>query len=164
MDNFEEIFNSLNRNSKKAINAYRNGRQFMVTGNAGRLGIMINERLYPTIIASIVNEVFACELFLKSMIMIKFGKEAGKKHKLLELYEQLDDKEIKECLPQYNFDDELQKINDAFTVCRYSYEYESLQVYMGFIFDLCDVLEKNNKKRILKAYKLDMEKSFIWFV
>lgn len=75
------------------------------------------------------------------MIMIKYGRGQEKKHKLLELYKQLDD-EIKKAFFKYDFDDELQKINDAFTNWRYCYEYDSIQVYSGFVFDLCETLEK----------------------
>lgn len=49
MESFEEIYNRLDINSKKTINAYRSDRQFMVTGiNTAMVGVIINKRLYPT--------------------------------------------------------------------------------------------------------------------
>ena len=61
MNNLEQEYNKLNDVSKMAVNAYRSGRQFMMTGiNTSGFGIVIHNRLYPTIIAAVVNEVFAC--------------------------------------------------------------------------------------------------------
>ena len=162
MDNFEQEYNKLNAVFKMAINAYRSGRQFMMTGiQTSGAGIVIHNRLYPTIIASVVNEVFACELFLKSMIMIKTGERTIKKHKLLELYDLLDIEKIEESLLKYNFREELQKISDSFVTWRYCYEYDRIVINRGFVFELCNVLEKENKKIIFKEYNLNMDQSFI---
>lgn len=160
MENFEEIFSKLDSNSKNAINAYRSGRQFMVTGiNTSR--VVMLDRLYPTIISSIVNEIFACELFFKSMLMIKTNTKAIKEHKLLELYNLLGNEAIKNSMSKYNFINELEKISDSFIIWRYCYEYGSLTINRGFVFDLCSTLEKLNKKIILSKYNLDMNQSFL---
>ena len=163
MDNFEQKYNNLNDVSKMAINAYRSGRQFMMTGiQTSGAGIVIHNRLYPTIIASVVNEVFACELFLKSMIMIKTGEKSIKKHELLELYDLLDIETIeKSLLKKYDFKEELQKISDSFVTWRYCYECDTIVINRGFVFELCNDLEKENKKIILNEYSLDMDQSFI---
>ena len=95
-----------------------------------------------------VNSAFACEVFLKGLLL-SYGKPAGKKHKLKELYEALpeDAKEwIKEnTLIHYGgnwtdtFDFEpLEKISDAFVEWRYSYEYVpdktcSMKINIGFL-------------------------------
>lgn len=162
MKDFKEKYNALDNVSKSAINAYRSGRQFMVTGiNTAGIGIMINKRLYPTIIASIVNEVFACELFFKSMIIIKTGKKKIEGHKLFELFNLLDNKKIEDKLLDYNFIEELQKISNAFVDWRYCYEYNTMTINRGFVFDLCKVLEIESKILILKEYNLNMDQSFI---
>lgn len=163
MDNFEQEYNKLNEVSKMAVNAYRSGRQFMMTGiHTSGAAIVVNSRLYPTIIASVVNEVFACELFLKSMIMIKTGEKSIKKHKLLELYDLLNIETIeKSLLKKYDFKEELQKISDSFVTWRYCYEYDTIVINRGFVFELCNVSEKDNKKIILKEYSLEMDQSFI---
>ena len=162
MKNFEENFNKLNLNSKNAVNAYRSGRQFMVTGiNTFFPGIRINNRLYPTIISSIVNEIFACELFLKSMLMIKNGNNTTKKHKLLDLYDSLDNEDIEKYLLKYEFRKELEKISNSFVMWRYCYEYDSIIINSEFVFDFCSTLEKINREKIFEEYNLDMEKSFI---
>ena len=162
MNNFEQEYNKLNDVSKMAVNAYRSGRQFMMTGiRTSGAGIVINNRLYSTIIASVVNEVFACELFLKSMIMIKTGEKSIKKHKLLELYDLLGIETIEKSLSKYDFRDELQKISCSFITWRYCYEYGTIVINRGFVFELCNVLENENKKIIFKEYNLNMDQSFI---
>ena len=68
MQNFETTFNNLNEIDKKCINAYRSAREFK---NIGTQPVVINNnRMYPVIIASIVNNALACELFLKSIIIM----------------------------------------------------------------------------------------------
>lgn len=162
MNNLEQEYNKLNDVSKMAVNAYRSGRQFMMTGiNTSGFGIVIHNRLYPTIIAAVVNEVFACELFLKSMIMIRTGKKSIKKHKLLELYDLLGIEAIEKSLLKYDIREELKKISDSFVTWRYCYEYDTIVINRGFVFELCNVLEKENKKIILNEYNLDMDQSFI---
>ena len=162
MDNFEQEYNKLNEVSKMAVNAYRSGRQYMMTGiHTSGAGIVVNSRLYPTIIASVVNEVFACELFFKSMIMIKTGSKSIKKHELLELYDLLGIETIKNSLLKYDFREELQKISDSFVTWRYCYEYGTIAINRGFVFELCNILEKENKKIIFKEYNLNMDQSFI---
>ncbi len=161
MNEFEEKYNNLDNIYKKAINAYRSAREFMMSGINNSVCVMVNGRIYPTVISSIVNEIFACELFFKSMIMIKTGKLPDNQHKFVELYKRLDDKEIKKQLPSFDLDEELKKINTSFKVWRYCFQYDSLEINSGFIFALCKVLEESNRKLILKKFKLDMEKSFI---
>lgn len=160
MDDFQREYNKLNFISKRAINAYRSGRQFMVTGINTSFGVTL-DRLYPTIISSLVNEIFACELFLKSLYMIKHQKEMNKIHKLFDLYEAIEDNEIKNKMTNYDFIDELKKINSSFITWRYCYEYNSLIINRKFVFDFCKILEEKNREVIFEKYNIDMTKSFI---
>ena len=70
MQNFETTFNNLNEIEFK---------------NIGTQPVVINNnRMYPVIIASIVNNALACELFLKSIIIMN-TKEIPKGHSIKKL-------------------------------------------------------------------------------
>ncbi len=160
MDSFDEKYNKLDLEYRSAVNAYRSGRQFMMTGINTSSAVMV-DRLYPTIISSIVNEIFACELFLKSMLIIKTKHKIIKGHKLLELYNLLCDETIEKNMSKYDFVNELEKISNSFVEWRYCYEYDSMTINRGFVFDLCATLEKENRNIILEKFDLDMNQSFI---
>jgi hypothetical protein len=157
--NFEQEYEKLNAISKKSINAFRNGREFKYLGSNPL--VKINNKLHPTIIASISNTAFACELFLKSIIMINTKKEV-KGHLIDELVEKagVSDK-LKNNLLEYDIDKELNEIDNAFTVWRYSYEYDSLKINSKFLFQLCDELENINKNIIQEQFNINMDDSFI---
>lgn len=95
-----------------------------------------------------VNSAFACEVFLKSLLL-SYGVPARKKHRLKELYETLPE-DVKEWIKYYTLIhcgggwkdalgfDQLEKISDAFVKWRYSYEYVpdktcSMQINIGFL-------------------------------
>ncbi len=159
MNDFESIFNNLSSIDKKAINAYRSGREFKSL--SAYPIVNIDNRMYPTIIASICNKVFACELFLKSIIIIN-KKSLQKGHKISNLIRESGIKEIleKEFI-KYNLENEITKIDDAFQVWRYSYEYDQLTINNGFLNDLCQLLEKICRQKIQEIYNLNMIESFI---
>ena len=160
MVDFAEIFNNLDSTCQKAINAYRSGREFQMMGGSIMDIRNIIGHKHPTIVASIVNEVFACELYLKTILMIQNHKLVSG-HELVDLYSKIHNDRIKEKMDNYNFDEELAKINDAFKEWRYCYESEQLCINSGFLYNLCDVLEEESRILILNKYNLDMNKSFL---
>lgn len=160
MNDFEKNFNRLDSISKMAINAYRSGREFQILGNNIMDFRNIIGHKHPTIVASVVNEIFACELYFKSILMIQ-KHEIVKGHELVSLYNQIQNINIKAKMINYNFDEELNKINDSFEKWRYCYESKQLIIYTGFLYDLCKVLEEESRILIYNEYNLDMNKSFI---
>lgn len=156
MSYFEKKYAELDDISKMAINAYRSARQFKSVGDK-TFNIFSNP---PTIIAAIVNEIFACELFFKSLIMIK-NKNTVRGHLLNELYDLLDESDIKSRLANYNVEEEIEKISNSFQNWRYSYEQDELMINKNFVYDLCKILEIINKEKILNSYGLDMNQSFL---
>ena len=81
-------------------------------------------------------------------------------HELIDLYNKNNNDRIKEKMGNYNFDEELAKINDAFREWRYCYEYDQLCINSRFLYDLCKTLEEESRITILSKCNLDMNKSF----
>lgn len=159
MDDFETIFNNLDDIDKKSINAYRSAREFK--NMATQPLVYINGRYYPTIIASIVNGVFSCELFLKSIIILN-DKKIPKGHSLKNLLGNTNILlEVKNRLFEYRFEEELKKIDSAFVEWRYCYEKDTLILNSKFLNDFCNVLEEITRNKILNIYHLNMLDSFI---
>ena len=159
MENFEMIFNNLEDIDKKSVNAYRSARQFKSI--AINQIVFIEGRAYPTIIACITNKALACELFLKSIIIMN-TKQLPNGHRIKDLVKEADIfEELKLMLNKYNLEDEINKISNAFIEWRYIYEINEATIFSGFLNDLCDTLEKVTRERILKIYNLDMLKSFL---
>lgn len=157
--NFEQEYEKLDAISKQSINAYRNGREFKNLGSNPL--VIINNKFHPTIIAAISNTAFACELFLKSIIMINTKKEI-KGHLIDELVKKAELSDIlTNNLSEYNISKELSEIDNAFTIWRYSYEYGSLKINSKFLFQLCDELENINKNIIQEQFNINMDDSFI---
>lgn len=159
MQSFETTFNNLNEIDKKCINAYRSAREFK---NIGRQpAVMINSRIYPVIIASIVNNALACELFLKSIIIMNI-KEIPKGHSIKKLIMEANiSTELKYRLNNYNFDVEIEGVDNAFIEWRYTYERNEMIINNGFLSSLCSVLEEMSRNKILEKYNLNMLESFI---
>jgi hypothetical protein len=155
MKRMKKEFNTLNANEKKAINAYISGREFMTIAKSTIALEEISGKVYPTIVASIVNKALACELFLKSLYIIKYNKCVNG-HDLFNLYSKLGNKIIEKKLPNYNFIAELKKVRNSFVDWRYSYECDNLIVNMKFLTELCSVLEKINRSNISKQYNIDL--------
>ena len=159
MNNFEIIYNNLNKLEKKSINAYRSGLEFK--NLSIQKVVYVNNSFKPTIIASITNKVFACELFLKSMLMIN-GIENNKDHLLFNLIKKLNiSDELEISLKEYNFIDEILKINNAFQDWRYIYEKDETIINCGFLESLCDELESKCRDKIKRTFNLNMKESFI---
>lgn len=159
MQNFETTFNNLNEIDKKCINAYRSAREFK---NIGTQPVVItNNRMYPVIIASIVNNALACELFLKSMIIMN-TKEIPKGHSIKKLIIEANiSAELKYKLNNYNFDVEIEGVDRAFIEWRYTYERNEMIINNGFLNSFCNALEEISRNKILKKYNLNMLESFI---
>lgn len=159
MKKFEIIFNNLNDIEKKSINAYRNARQFK--NIAEKQLVILNDKIVQVIIASITNKVFACELFLKSIIIIDTG-ELIRGHYIQYLIEQSGIKEeLKNRLHAYDFDNEIININNSFEEWRYVYERDESMINLGFLNCLCNELEELNRQKILDKYNLNMLESFL---
>ncbi len=159
MENFETIFNRLNEIDKKCINAYRSAREFKNIGTQQL--IIIDNRLAPVIIASIVNIVLACELFLKSLIIMD-TKKIPKGHSIKKLIIQSNIlTELKQKLDNYDLDLEINGIDNAFVEWRYTYERDTMIINNGFLNNFCVVLEKISRKKILENYNLNMLDSFL---
>lgn len=159
MNDFERIFNDLKIIDKKAINAYRSGREFKSLSAYSIVNI--DNRLYPTIIASLCNKIFACELFIKSIIMIN-KKQLQRGHKISSLIQKSGiSKILEKSFIKYNLENEISQIDNAFQVWRYSYEYDQLTINSGFLNDLCQLLEQICRQKIQEVYNLNMLESFI---
>ena len=159
MENFETIFNRVNEIDKKCINAYRSAREFKNIGTQQL--IIIDNRLAPVIIASIVNTVLACELFLKSLIIMD-TKKIPKGHSIKKLIIQSNIlTELKQKLDNYDLDLEINGIDNAFVEWRYTYERDTMIINNGFLNNFCVVLEEISRKKILENYNLNMLDSFL---
>ncbi len=159
VNDFASIFKNLSDINKTAINAYRSGREFKNLSN--NPFVLIDKRVCPTILASICNKLFACELFLKSIIIIN-KNFLQKGHKISYLIKESGIEEILEKeLVKYNLKNEIAKIDNAFQIWQYSYEYDNLTINSGFLNDLCQSLEKICRQEIQKNYQLNMLDSFI---
>ena len=96
-----------------------------------------NNRMYPVIIASIVNNALACELFLKSIIIMS-TKEIPKGHSIRKLIIEANIADgLKYRLNNYNFDIEIEGVDSAFIEWRYTYERNEMIMNNGFLNDLC---------------------------
>lgn len=159
MDDFETIFNNLDSIDKKSINAYRSAREFK--NMATQPLVYIDGRYFPTIIASMVNALFSCELFLKALLILR-DKKIPRGHSLKKLLNKANLlMDVKKKLINYDFEEELDKIDNSFAEWRYCYEKDTLTANCGFINDFCNVLEEIARKKIFDVYHLDMLESFI---
>lgn len=123
--------------------------------------VSINNRIYPTIIAAITNKIFACEIFIKVILMMELN-EFTKGHTISQLLNKTKVKEdLKKKLIKYNFEEEILKIDSAFQDWRYSYEHDQLVINTAFVNDLCSLLEEKCRTQIYEVYKLNMLESFI---
>ncbi len=159
MNSFEETFENLENIDKKCINAYRSAREFK--NMATQIIVCVNGKPAPVIIASIVNKAFACEVFLKSIIIMN-TKKITNEHSLIKLVKKSNScLEIRKKLNNYDFNEELEKINNAFVEWRYTYERDKMIINNGFLNDFCNTLEEISRIKILEEYKLNMLESFI---
>ena len=94
-----------------------------------------------------VNAAFACELYIKALI-IYHDKKSVKGHNLTDLFNEMDEEiqnKVKEKFPYGNiaksdFDLNLCEVSKAFEVSRYGYEYKEMACNMLFILELMGTL------------------------
>ena len=112
------------------------------------LDIGVVQRLMVPVI---VNASFACELFLKS-ILIGNGLPPHK-HELNILFDRLpkDTQDIiVNSVPEYDFGEEVEKISCAFTEWRYIYEIEFHSINIDFLFKLAYALRNTARLELEK--------------
>lgn len=111
---------------------------------------------YLSVLAT--NLSFACELYLKSILMNE-KQEIISGHKLLELYKQLKDDTKKELEMEFNKNKGMQNLmevisncNDTFVESRYLYENKkSIKIY------ITDLINLVNSLRIICKNKLNLD-------
>lgn len=97
---------------------------------------------------TIVNFVFALELYLKCLLTIQ-GKEFKKNHQLSEFFKVLEESSRKEITDRLGYKDEelflakIEEIDKALIEWRYIYEHDNKQIDIEFVKSFC---------RITKAY------------
>ena len=118
----------------------------------------------------IVNKSFACEVYLKLILMennISFNDLKGpNRHKLWELYSKCKDLldsdfEKKMNLKGFrNIDKKIQDLSEAFMDWRYIYEKNEMVASLDFLFldELCTYLDEKAKLLIMNNYNYDVNK------
>lgn len=103
-----------------------------------------------------VNVCFACELFLKSLLLAEQYdfykmKKPEKRHNLYDLFSHLSD-DAKEYIKSYEymkqfgrFDTELKQIGNGFEVIRYMPECRGMMVHVNFLFNFLCTLANVSK-------------------
>ena len=108
-----------------------------------------NEVIRQRVVPEAVNLAFSCEIFLKTLLFFNDVKYK-RKHKLEDLFNELPQKyktEIENrCLLEYGALHDsfgfslLSNISDAFEKWRYCYEYNNLQLRIGFLYIFANAL------------------------
>ena len=114
--------------------------------------------LYPTV----VNASLACELFLKSLVMLQ-DREQEKTtyievHSLKYLYDCLNietKEKIKALAGIYGFDSFIEEAKLAFEEWRYAYEHKKLYISIYDILRLADALQSILNERLGKIDEVD---------
>lgn len=129
-------------------------------------------RIYPFI----VNKSFACEVYLKLILVeLDFNFKTLKHyelHSILKLYENTDDIFKRVFVKTFNnkygeqankefLEKKITNISDIFSKWRYIYEKinEENIVNSGFLNSFCDFLDRYVQKLILFKYKYDVDKN-----
>lgn len=129
-------------------------------------------RIYPFI----VNKSFACEVYLKLILVeLDFNFKTLKHyelHSILKLYENTDDIFKRVFVKTFNnkygeqankefLEKEITNISDVFSKWRYIYEKINQEniVNSGFLNSFCDFLDRYVQKLILFKYKYDVDKN-----
>ena len=103
----------------------------------------------------IMNAMFSCELFSKSIIYSYDSISKEKKHTLYDLYKKFPDKiktDIKDKFQnEIRFEQFLQEINDLFVIWRYRYEYQNMDTHYSFILEYMNIL-KNITDNLFAQY------------
>ncbi|MCR1909470.1 hypothetical protein [Flavonifractor plautii] len=96
-------------------------------------------------VPEIVNRAFACELFMKCIVLIQETEQPAHTHNLKELFNLLlpnIQSEIRANLSSLceDFDLRLAEISDLFEECRYVFEYRSMSLNLPFLRKLTHLL------------------------
>ena len=101
-------------------------------------------------IPGIVNCAFACELYLKSLLMVHGYQSRG--HSIESLFRKLPDEIISQIIKEiegYKFENCLSNISNTFVDWRYSYEKEStLITFQTFLLKLTESLKTHSAIRL----------------
>ncbi len=121
----------------------------------------------------IVNKAFACEIYLKLILLennINFKDLKGKNgHKLWELYSKTNS-DFKANLEKTmaskkfaNIDDKIKNISEAFINWRYIYENYEMIASLDFLFldELCHYLDEKAKQLIFENYSHDVDRNIL---
>lgn len=114
----------------------------------------VEHRMPSHTVSGIVNSAFACEIFIKSLLVYHgFMIEEIKGHKLMELWEKLKQKDIELADSvekkmeevfcsnnDFSFSDLLENISNAFEYWRYIYEKSGGTIYINFLRIFRDLL------------------------
>ncbi len=130
-------------------------------------GDKIISKHYPFL----VNKAFACEVYLKFILLeynIGFKDLKGKNgHNLLKLYEKIP-LDFKNSLLKYvssrgtltneSLIRKLENVSEVFTEWRYIYEkFDGISTDFGFLDTFCNFLDESCKKEILKKYNYNVD-------
>lgn len=104
----------------------------------------------------VVNAAFACELFLKALLIWKYKKKISG-HKLKELFQQLDDEtkiEIQQEVDILDWDFFLDEANQAFIKWRYLHEKdEAVRISVSELTGFAEGLKKIYARKVLDKTK-----------
>ena len=105
------------------------------------------ETLFGGIFPYVVNSALACELFLKTIIMINSTpRQIVREHELTTLFNSLpteDQTNIKELFSRrmkHDFDSLIEEMSSTFVKWRYAYEQETIKINITGILTLAQVL------------------------
>ena len=105
------------------------------------------ETLFGGIFPYLVNSALACELFLKTIIMINSTpRQIVREHELTTLFNSLpteDQTNIKELFSRrmkHDFDSLIEEMSSTFVKWRYAYEQETIKINITGILTLAQVL------------------------
>lgn len=105
--------------------------------------VIPSELVLRSTMAVTTNTAFACELYLKCILVVK-NKEIAKGHYLDELYNKINNTEIKRrieyVVDENNFLLSLKEVRKAFEVARYVHEYKQMSCNIGFLVRLMNAL------------------------
>lgn len=111
-------------------------------------------------VPQIVNMAFACEVFLKTLILMRGKKQTG--HELKDLWNVLDNETRQEIvnvlIKETDFTEELirdgvEDISNAFIEWRYSYEVQAISIHIGFLETFSTVLRDFISSKLYKGKK-----------
>ena len=102
------------------------------------------QTLFPQAMVVItVNAAFACELFLKSILLLE-QKQLSRGHLIYKLFNEIQDTSLKmriiNRLKCYDFDSYLKEIDDVFSIARYVYECRGISCDLSFVISFANAL------------------------